>query len=427
MLQPAGHLDLQHEPLANLWVVGEPFLKLLHRHLAVQLAIECNAHTPDPAIGVVLQHAKPPMLRARHRARPRCVDGHADIIERGRLDLHMDFRRQRVRRAGESSIDHLNQVGEPAAILFQVGRRTFPHSQFSFDLEQLIEQPSTGRDVNSVQIFLDPRRLSGKPRTLKSVGHQVDQARVVIGCATHAGSPAKVTVTDRALARSRRGTRTADLTRSPRHTPPIWSGCAQLALDRPLRAIVKLASDLFVRVTFQLAQRDPPQHRITQGTQAPFQFIVKRRRIGRRRFRHIRWLEVPRSPGRISAARFPLASKVTRFTAVLSGHVPCLANRHGHQQLPEVVAAAQIEVATLLPDAKAGVHALEHVIFILPAQQPAIEMMSSQAKQRGHIAVPQAPGSVFTQARIDGTQLLDQTRDGSLRVHRRFLRPSTGH
>ena len=35
MLEPPGHLHLQQKPLANVRVVGEPFLKLLDRHLAV--------------------------------------------------------------------------------------------------------------------------------------------------------------------------------------------------------------------------------------------------------------------------------------------------------------------------------------------------------------------------------------------------------
>jgi hypothetical protein len=174
VLEPPGDLDLEYESLSNLRVVGEPLLKLFHGNMPVKLAIECNAHAADTAVGVVVQHAKPPILRARRRRGPVHLDSRREIIDCGRLDLHIDFGRQRVRRAGELPIEQLDEVREPAAVFFPIGRQTVPGSELSFDPEQLFEEPQASRSGSSVEIILDPRRFAGKPGVLESIGDRVD-------------------------------------------------------------------------------------------------------------------------------------------------------------------------------------------------------------------------------------------------------------
>ena len=59
MLQPAGDLGLDQEPLPAHRVVGVPVEDLLERHLAVQLGVERHEHRPETASGVRSEHAEP--------------------------------------------------------------------------------------------------------------------------------------------------------------------------------------------------------------------------------------------------------------------------------------------------------------------------------------------------------------------------------
>ena len=59
MLQPAGDLGLEQEPLAADGVVGVMVEDLLERHLAVQLGVERHEHRPQPAPGVRPEDAEP--------------------------------------------------------------------------------------------------------------------------------------------------------------------------------------------------------------------------------------------------------------------------------------------------------------------------------------------------------------------------------
>ena len=52
MLQSAGHLGLEHEPLAVLGVVSMPLEDLLERHLAMQLLIVSHEDGPQPPLGM---------------------------------------------------------------------------------------------------------------------------------------------------------------------------------------------------------------------------------------------------------------------------------------------------------------------------------------------------------------------------------------
>ena len=81
VLQPPGDLHLQQEPLAKFRVVGEPVLKLLQGHLPVQLQIERDADPPDPAIGMVAQHAKPWIMGQRCRRDPVRLGARQSITE----------------------------------------------------------------------------------------------------------------------------------------------------------------------------------------------------------------------------------------------------------------------------------------------------------------------------------------------------------
>ena len=74
MLQPAGDLGLDQEPLAADGVVGVLVEDLLERHLAVELGIQGHKNGAQAALGVGPQHAKP---LARGGGRPERVAGRA--------------------------------------------------------------------------------------------------------------------------------------------------------------------------------------------------------------------------------------------------------------------------------------------------------------------------------------------------------------
>ena len=65
VLQPAGDLGLEQEPLAAGRVVGVVVEDLLERDLAVQLAVERHEHRPQPAPGVRPQDAEPLAVAGR--------------------------------------------------------------------------------------------------------------------------------------------------------------------------------------------------------------------------------------------------------------------------------------------------------------------------------------------------------------------------
>ena len=59
VLEPAGDLGLLEEPLAAHRVIGVGVEDLLERNLAIQLAVERHEDSPEPALGVRAQEAKP--------------------------------------------------------------------------------------------------------------------------------------------------------------------------------------------------------------------------------------------------------------------------------------------------------------------------------------------------------------------------------
>ena len=65
VLQPAGDLGLQHEPLAADRVVGVLLEDLLERHLAVQLGVERHEHLAQPAPRMRPEQAEPLAIAGR--------------------------------------------------------------------------------------------------------------------------------------------------------------------------------------------------------------------------------------------------------------------------------------------------------------------------------------------------------------------------
>ena len=69
MLEPPGDLGLEQKTLPADGVVRVVVEDLLERHLAVQLAVECDEDRPQPAPGVRPQDAEPPAVGCRHSDR----------------------------------------------------------------------------------------------------------------------------------------------------------------------------------------------------------------------------------------------------------------------------------------------------------------------------------------------------------------------
>ena len=65
VLQPAGDLGFEQEPLAAGRVVGVVVEDLLEGHLAVQLAVQRHEHRPQPAPGVRPEDAEPLAVAGR--------------------------------------------------------------------------------------------------------------------------------------------------------------------------------------------------------------------------------------------------------------------------------------------------------------------------------------------------------------------------
>ena len=130
VLQPAGDLGLEQEPLAAGRVVGVVVEDLLERHLAVQLGVEGHEHGPQAAPGVRPEHAEPLAVAGGRadgvgcRAVGIAVLGRAvcrgDVAER-RLDVRVADPRQALARrlAGRDRGQALLHV---AAVGFQVNR-----------------------------------------------------------------------------------------------------------------------------------------------------------------------------------------------------------------------------------------------------------------------------------------------------------------
>ncbi len=62
VLEPAGDLRLEQEPLTAGGIVGVRIEDLLERHLAVELAVEGHEHCSQAAAGVGPQHTEPSAL-----------------------------------------------------------------------------------------------------------------------------------------------------------------------------------------------------------------------------------------------------------------------------------------------------------------------------------------------------------------------------
>ena len=90
------------------------------------------------------------------------------------------------------------------------------------------------------------------------------------------------------------------------------------------------------------------------------------------------------------------------------GRVPRLAERDRHQQLPERIAAGQVELAPLLPQAEALVHALEHVLLVLAAADSPVQVVAGQLQQVAEITPPDQAGGHVALVLIVGTQKLNQ-------------------
>ena len=146
VLEPAGHLGLQHEPLAAHRVVGVLLEDLLERHLAVQLAVERHEHLAQPAPRVRPEQAEPLAIAGRPADRQSAgavgvviivglggvaVLGPCDPGERG-LDL---------------GLAQLGQAGAGGSVGGDGGQALLHVAtvRFQMDLGQRIEQPPAWR------------------------------------------------------------------------------------------------------------------------------------------------------------------------------------------------------------------------------------------------------------------------------------------
>ena len=112
MLQPAGDLGLEQEPLAAGGVVGVLVEDLLQRHLAVQLGVEGHEDGAQAASGVGPQDAEPLAV----------AGGRADGVAGGAVGVAVADRVE-PGRAGRGRLDvgiadaaRLSRVERPAGI-----------------------------------------------------------------------------------------------------------------------------------------------------------------------------------------------------------------------------------------------------------------------------------------------------------------------
>ena len=120
MLQPAGDLGLDHEPLAAGRVVGVVVEDLLERDLAVQLAVECHEDGAQAAAGVGPQDAEPLAVAGRGADRQR----HGAVVVGDRARSSPSRRgRASPRRPGPPIRARLSCVDLPA----ETAARLFSH------------------------------------------------------------------------------------------------------------------------------------------------------------------------------------------------------------------------------------------------------------------------------------------------------------
>src|SRR5262249_50436982 len=93
------------------------------------------------------------------------------------------------------------------------------------------------------------------------------------------------------------------------------------------------------------------------------------------------------------------------------------AERDRHQQPPERIAARQVELAPLLPQAEALVHALEHVLLVLAAADSPVQVVAGQLQQVAEVAPPDQPGGHVALDRVVGAEKLDQPSDRAVSDH----------
>src|SRR5262249_32167471 len=110
-----------------------------------------------------------------------------------------------------------------------------------------------------------------------------------------------------------------------------------------------------------------------------------------------------RSVPRGSAA---LAPDVAARGEVPVGGVDDLAHGDPHQQLPELLATGWRVLTNELAVAKAGVHALKNVLFVLPATDAIIEMTPDQSLQAGGKPLPYHARGLFTLAAVRRLKVL---------------------
>ena len=112
---------------------------------------------------------------------------------------------------------------------------------------------------------------------------------------------------------------------------------------------------------------------------------------------------------------------ISRLSAhLLLGRVSRLPERDRHQELPERIAARQVKLAPLLPQAEALVHALEHVFLVLAAADALIQVVAGQFQQVAEVPPPDQPGGQVALDRVVRAQELDQAGDRAFLYHLRI-------
>ncbi len=152
--------------------------------------------------------------------------------------------------------------------------------------------------------------------------------------------------------------------------------------------------------------------RYGQGLQATLQRLIQHSRLRGRRSGGVHLFECPMSRFRLVAIRDRLlAGNIPFVPHLLLGCVPRLAERDRDQQFPERVPVRQVELAALLPQAKALVHALEHVFLVFAAADPPIQVIAGEFQQVTEVPPPDQSGRQVALDCVVRAQELNQTGD----------------
>ena len=307
-------------------------------------------------------------------------------------------------RDAESGGDGGRFVGEAPAILVGRGRLAGAEPELALDAEEFLEQQGAPRAGLLGQKVLDAGPVAAPfPVALEAIGKLVDPGPLT-GLGVAHGDPL-----------SAGGGRSALVLRCF----PVAPDPLQLPLDGPDRA-VELLGDLRVGVTLELPEGDLAQAGVFEHLEPQLQGFVQQGGLG--------------GSGSVGVdlvkdrGRQVLAGAIGRFLGVLPANVPLplemaigcvagLAEGDPHQQVPQLIPVGKVEIASTLADAEALVHALEDVLLVFPAADPRREVVAGQQEQLLEIAPPDQPGRDLAHPRFVGSQVDDQSRDGTLCTH----------